>query len=624
MTITVTIVQSGVTDEYGRTLVVGNSYSLPDDLARAYVSQQKATPVLSPINVANPPYLAGNEFYIPSPAGSPNETSSMLQSFADMCGSMVLAGTPGTVYEISKTLVVKSGSSVVFAPGIIFKAARGMVGPMVSTWAYLNARPVAVVSVTSSGTVATVTRLAHGRAVGDWISLTGSTTSGYNGVYRIATVPTVNTYTVRLEMLPAATTAAGTVYERTADHDIYLGGEGIIDGNKTYRSTVGDARDFGIIIAHAANVTFDLKGVNPLHRFIAPACVNHLRGRMEVSDGTGGFISFGCMANVDVDLEGWNLTDDLCGIQNSDYSAYNPIEGDIIKCRIGRIRGQTATNGIKIVGGTSGITELRVDHFEVETGSNGIQCDNDTSVRNYGLTVNQLSIGTFKHVNPTTNTGGIVCSGGGGTSLVKQLTVENMKTTVASGKTYWAVTSNNASYAEIQDVSLSNVDLRGATNSQGVYLLFCTGKLTQARLNNIRMENAANLFTHNSTSTESGNIVEANNVRLIGCSSVISFRQAMTAYINNLYGTSFGNGAWSSDQAVVLTVYAKNINISNYYDNLSGSATITPYGGDIQIDGAKVTAAANVEFWNTSGTFNASSGIGRYIRTNAGAWQKVA
>lgn len=78
---------------------------------------------------------------------------------------------------------------------------------------------LAVDSVTSSGTVATVNTTAnHGARQGEIIELSGVVEAGYNGVWRIISITDANTFTVQLATDPASDTTTGTILWRNMTH----------------------------------------------------------------------------------------------------------------------------------------------------------------------------------------------------------------------------------------------------------------------------------------------------------------------------------------------------------------------------------------------------------------------
>jgi hypothetical protein len=228
-----------------------------------------------------------------------------------------------------------------------------------------------VTSITSVGCIATVTRTAHGRAVNDWVSLSGSTSQFYNGTFQVETVPDANTYTVRLQERPSVTTAAGTLIERSAVSGISIGGEGVWDGNRQGRSTAGNKTDQMFVLAYCADVYIDIRARNGLHRVINHGYVNGMTGPGLVYENSiGGLISAGPFSNLDIErVVGRNSVDDLVGIQGSDYAAYaigSP--GDCLNNFIGEVCGNVTSigNAIKITGATGFTQEINARSIEAE------------------------------------------------------------------------------------------------------------------------------------------------------------------------------------------------------------------------------------------------------------------
>jgi len=78
------------------------------------------------------------------------------------------------------------------------------------------------VTITRSGSVATVAHTAHGFEVGERVKISGASETEYNGVFVIATAAT-NSYTYAVSGSPA-TPATGTIKDRRYDHQIrYIG-----------------------------------------------------------------------------------------------------------------------------------------------------------------------------------------------------------------------------------------------------------------------------------------------------------------------------------------------------------------------------------------------------------------
>jgi hypothetical protein len=69
--------------------------------------------------------------------------------------------------------------------------------------------PVAITSIARASNILTVTKSSHGLAVGRKVRIHGAADVSFNGDYVIATVPTVNTFTVANIGSDASATVAG-------------------------------------------------------------------------------------------------------------------------------------------------------------------------------------------------------------------------------------------------------------------------------------------------------------------------------------------------------------------------------------------------------------------------------
>lgn len=67
-----------------------------------------------------------------------------------------------------------------------------------------------ITGATYSNGIVTFTATSHGLAVNDLVTVSGVTPSGYNGSYRVLTVPTANTFTVALASNPGAYSSGGS------------------------------------------------------------------------------------------------------------------------------------------------------------------------------------------------------------------------------------------------------------------------------------------------------------------------------------------------------------------------------------------------------------------------------
>jgi hypothetical protein len=110
-----------------------------------------------------------------------------------------------------------------------------------------------------SAGVVTFTAAAHGFVVGDVLTVAGVTPAGYNGVYEVVSVPTVNTFTVALASNPGIATVQGTATFGTNVTGMVTGAKVLVIGagsaGADLIATVTNAASQNITVDTAAGTT---------------------------------------------------------------------------------------------------------------------------------------------------------------------------------------------------------------------------------------------------------------------------------------------------------------------------------------------------------------------------------
>ena len=88
------------------------------------------------------------------------------------------------------------------------------------------------VTITSSGTTATVTHSSHGLQTNDWVRITGANEANYNGTFQI-TVTGTNTYTYTLQASESSP-ATGTIVCTGAVINATTTGTGVVSDTRTW------------------------------------------------------------------------------------------------------------------------------------------------------------------------------------------------------------------------------------------------------------------------------------------------------------------------------------------------------------------------------------------------------
>ena len=633
MSITVTMLQTRQ-GEGGVMWNSGSSYSASDEFGTYLITSNLATgtvplPPPSSFTAENIKALVSGAQNVVDSQTAATANAANIQAALNR-GGQVNVIDAGVVW-INAKLVINSNTRLFVGPNTTIKLADGIQDVMVETYASANGIDRSVTGITSSGTMATVNIAAHGRAVNDWVCIGGSTSGGYNGCFQVESVTDANNYTLRLLLVPTATTALGTIVERAATSNIAITGPGYWDGNKANKTALGSKRDMGFMLTYCANVTIDIRARNFIHRVIGPGYTNGLRGPGLIYENSiGGLINGGPVSNYDIDLvQGNSSVDDIFALQGSDYAAYaigGP--GDCLRCKVGIIRGVVTSvgNAIKITGAAGFTQELEVGLIEAECQvSDLVQIVHDSAVVGAGTDVRSLTIGMIRHINPVHNSAAIKVARDAGTPVLNNLVIGGVNIKVAAGVTYSLVSPNNAN-CSIGRTKLSNVDIEGAAANQLIYVFNQIGAITEVQVSGLRMKNGGSVFVHDSAGSESGQRVQLDNVFLTGCGSLISFRRSLTVLANNVKMETIGTAAISSGSAATLTLVGEiNVDATNKYTNLAGSARLTPFSNTFQAAGDFVTAALNAKFWNTDTAWASGSGTdksGFYGYTGA-AWAKI-
>ena len=115
-------------------------------------------------------------------------------------------------YGNSDVLIAQSNALAEFEVELAGAGTPGIApawGELIEACSFSKTLNTGSVSITRSGAVATVTKTAHGYAIGDSIKISGATETEYNGTFTVATVPTADTFTYAVTGTPS-TPATGT------------------------------------------------------------------------------------------------------------------------------------------------------------------------------------------------------------------------------------------------------------------------------------------------------------------------------------------------------------------------------------------------------------------------------
>lgn len=553
---------------------------------------------LDSVLYASTPFIRVEEMGATPSSSAAVNTSAIQQAFdrANALGGATVTLTVPGVYLTNATLLIYSDTTFYLGPGVTIKLADGSQCLMLQNYAYTVVGRL-VGGITVVGTLATVNIPGHGRAVNDWVAIVGSSTSGINGAFQVVSVVDADNYKIRLEMVPSATTALGTITERAADHDISLIGDGYWDGNKQNRVAAGTIQDSGMVLAFAGRVHLELNGLNHLQRMVTPACMNGLTGRAFASNSVATLVLNCPMFNLDMEeIVGVDQTDDIFGFQGGDYNAYEVSQGDGVNCKVGFIAGRTDNSAIKIAGTAGFVLDLEVGEIFAESLNSLVKMSNDSLMVSTGLDLRRLRIGHIEHINPATNTFTLNVARDTGTPIVRHIEVGSARVRVAAGVAYSFLCPDNTN-CSILLADLNNLDIVGATANQSINVVRQIGAVTNCNISNLYLENALTIWNHDSAGSESGQQLKLLNCTQHSCSAGVSTRRSM--FVHNaggwILGTALQTAAFSSTGGTItfsgdmpIHTYAGNQKIFNLPAGTPGFQYLE---GDVTMTLAQLTSA---------------------------------
>lgn len=530
--------------------------------------------------------------------------------------------TPG-VYTYTETLVFGDNTTLFIGPGVDLYYADASPQQRFTENTQYGAAGAAITSITTSGNIATVTRTAHGRAVGDWVSLEGAEQTGYNGIHLVATVPTADTYTVLLPVAPAVSTATGTLIEVTPNKNISIIGGGRFTCSHT-RTPLGNMNDVGVTFFRVVNLNLEV-GVDG-HRKYGFGLANTRNvtcGNLPVNITYGdGFHLWGPVINVQLE----NLTgvsnDDIFAITLGEYSTYELVRGDAFGVNVRNISAKTAFAGIKFAGRAPyAVYDATFGKTRIYSGTSHVQVLGETNLP--ACYVKKLVIEDAEELNPLTNRGLVeVASAVGLSSVIDELHITTRQ--VVPTNITFALLYTSHLTASVGKVVFNGCHVEGPSVASNVRYIRQVGAISQAHYNNCTAKNMHSIWDHDSAGSESGQKLYINGVRQIGCNVGINFRRSLTIHCNG-WSLETTSTATLSSSAGTCTIYGSPVSTANKHTNLSGTAKVIPFAPFLEVDGDFVTAAKNAEFWNNDAAWASGTGTdktGRYGYTGA-AWTKI-
>lgn len=517
-------------------------------------------------------------------------------------GGVVTITAPG-VYTINDTLTVYSNTTLYLGPGVEVVMQSGVNKRVLKNAAIANATRAC--TLTASGNRITVNITAHGRSVGDAISLLNSTDSGYNGTYEVYSVTDENNYVVISPIVPSDTTADGTTLEKTADHDIRIIGEGILRGSG---ATGGTIEDYGVTIAFCKRLHYDVRfddsfGWHLLTENVADVYVGALKGRatLRTQYQTNGPAFNINVVGIDADYSG----DDIFALTTNNYAAYQLNNGgDIIGVKCGYIRGETAHAAFRIAGSSPWIVDdVHIGQIIAATVNGCVYLIADTGLA--VTTIGRLVVDYIHDLAPPANWGAVYVNSGAFTSVtVDDLVVNGLHVEQTANDVYAALYAVDSADT-IKSATFRNARMKGTTANGNIRVFKQIGDIQQAILEDSVLENGQGIWEHDSVGSAANQNLTIKNVRQINCSVGVATRRSISVHNAGgwVFDTALGTAVFSQATGGTISFYGDlpltPSGYSRYWNFGAGLSGFVYYVGDVACT-FKLIAAAAVRTMNAT------------------------
>ena len=608
-----------VKGEAGADLVAGTTYTVSDAFGAALVGSGRAVdtdgaltpPGSEPARVNTNPLTGGDVLLLGArslrlplilssedSADAAAKNAYMLQLAMNLKGSYQVYCDG--VAQISAQLVVGSNTDIDF--GNVELKARGAIGSLVVTSAYLDVGTTVTVSWTA-GMTAPVAWANHGFVAGEHVWLNRADQPQFCGVFRIESVTDANTFVVQLMRAPTAT-ATGTIIGRKAVENLSIKNIGV---NYNAGPNGGSGNNLhAMVLAGVWNLTVDsVFGKNTQKYLVCTGALSrytlkNIGGAVLNSDALKvyGPAFGGVVENIYASKSG----DDFISFQTrepSAYAAYDFCHGDVLGASVKGLNGTSMTGAFLLYASPFGV----IDGVTIETatevmGANVPHCRIETLYSTGTSEVGTVTINGVLAEDLKT----IIQLGNGSNPLVVRslvLTSPNSRSVANAGRLITLGGSNvNAAITFVGGYinSLDNIINCGAN----------TGRISVSLLG-----------------TRIGSNYAAFRVGAAGALDV----NLQGIVLENGYSTQFFSAPAGSGILRIAANGTVNINGGAVTYSMGAGSSLRLGGNcDIPLDGALLDAtatnhAAGAGFYNTNAAFGA--GVGYYVRGST-TWTRTA
>ncbi len=502
--------------------------------------------------------------------------------------------------QISSQLVIGGNTDIDFAD--VELKARGAIGSLIVTSAYLDAGTVVTVGWTA-GMTSPVTWANHGFVAGEHVWLNRADQPQFCGVFRIESVTDANTFVIQLMRLPSAA-ATGTIVGRRALENLTIKNIGINYNAGTNTGTGNNLH--AVVIAGVWNLTVEnVYGKNTQKYLVCAGALSrytfkNIGGAVLNSDVLK--VYGPAFAGVVESIYASKSGDDFVSFQTREpaaYVAYDFCHGDVLGASVKGLSGTSLTGAFLLYASPFGL----IDGVTI-----------DTATEAMGTSVPHCRIETLY---PS------------GTSEIGTVTLSNIAS--ADQKTLVSIGSG-ANPIIVKNLVLLNPAMRSSANS---------GRLVSIGGSNViaAITSIGGYISGADNAINCGNNTGRVTFALIGTRMNVNFAtfRASTAGILDviLQGVIFENNFGSQLLSAAAGTGILRISANGTVNVAGGAATYSMGAGsslrlggncDIPLDGALLDAtatnhAAGAGFYNTNAAFGA--GVGYYVRGST-TWTRTA
>lgn len=579
-----------------------------------------------------------------SPDSTPTDNTAAIQDALDAGGTVVI-DTPGVI--VHNGLVIGDNTHLIVGPLTTIKLADDINVNPICNKAYqsfnVNGIKPAISSLTSSGLICTATTSSdHGLNVGDFVSISGSTVSGYGGTHEVLSTADSTHFTYRAALKPANTTASGTITFCKSNRNIRISIYGWNDCNGENNTIAsGGLGGCGIMLGHIFDYHIDnLNTINCTTRTVMTFNATKARvSNLYYTQCLVGVQTCGTMIDFKVkNVTAYDSEDDGVAIMNREATAFPTLqvsEGDMIGIEVDTIEiGGNGGSGSRpiavystsnnyyysvkirnIIGSRVPGSSLRSITIEGDLGATTAGRFDEVVIEDLNHACNQVLSAEYatiktlriKNVDVLTSTGVFTGTSGSGyinfsnTSSISRVFIDNVRCEqVTSPGSIGGVIVDNGAVTD--EVNISN-----SYTQVGVTALYLRTGGTLRRLSfRDCSATSGQLFFQNS-----GTVIEVNHFGSRSFTSTTPSVYNGTVYTTNLFGvetnyTSGGFISFAGAQTYNVNIFGGDCSVNDagagllYINNASATVNVVA-------EGVNYGANATTLKFNANGTVNPRS-----------------